>query len=283
MENNRKKIVILGSGKSILDLNDREIGIINNCNYIIAMNKYMAFYDESKILPNCIYFHDIYGYNVFNYIVKKCLTNKLEGLAFFLHPYLGMLLYNGEKQYCWHVLKDIYYRILALCKIVLKMNRDCDLHRFILSRPFLYFQIPSSYKVQSVDITDWIKAGKWADSFNERLFHFRGSLTTCLNVASILSNDSDIYLVGNDFYGSEYFYEEALNKLGIKWQDDTFATVKKSGVHFSFIKVQGVSMEEKFPFIIDELEKRGCKLYCVNPESLLVKKAGVKYKKIDDE
>lgn len=275
--NNMNRVFILGSGKSILSLSTKEIDIINSSNNIIAMNKYMAFYELSDIRPNAIYFHDIYGVNVFSYIVQKCNKQQLSNITWFLHPYLSMFLYTKKKQLCMNILKDFYYRLMALIKIILKLNRNCRLHRYVLFRKFHYFKIPSTHRIINVEIGDWLKGGKWADSFNDKLFHFRGSLTTCINVASIISPNSDIILVGNDFNGSEYFYEEELKRSGLIFEDYTTKIVKNAGVHYSFIKVKGTSMEEKFPFIQKELSKRGCHLYCTNPNSLLVTKAGVKY------
>lgn len=278
----RKKIVILGSGKSICDLSDQEIAVINSCDEILAMNKYMAFYHLSTIKPNSVYFHDIYGYNIYMYIVNKCIKDKLPDITFYVHPYLEMVQYNSKVGLYKCFMKDIYYRIIACVKILLKFNRDCDLHRFIVKRDWEYIKIPKSYKVQSIRISNWLKGGKWAESFKEKLFHFRGSLTTCINLASILHHNSDVILVGNDFYGNEYFYEQELNSLGIPWKDNTYDIIKKSGTHFSFIKYNGTTMDEKFPFIIEELKKRGCELYCTNKESLLVKKAGVKYLNLEE-
>lgn len=275
-----KRIIILGSGKSILDLSEEEINEINSSDYIIAMNKYMAFYDVVNICPNSVYFHDLYGLDVFRHIVKKVLNDKLNNMNFFLHPYLAMFLYKGKKELSQSLLKDLFYRCLAICKIVIKLNYKCSLHRAIAFRAFEYYKIPESYNVQVVNIGDYMAGGRWARSFNENLFHFRGSLTTCINVASILSPGADIYLVGNDFYGSEYFYQEQLEKSNIHWKDYTYKETKSKGVHFSFIKVNGTKMTDKFPFILSELEKVGCNIYCINKDSLLVKENCVDYKSI---
>ena len=272
---NKENVVILGSGMSILDLGKDELDYINNCKHRIAMNKFMAFYEKSKIIPNEIYFNDVYGYYVFLYIVRKCVSQNIKGLTFYIHPFLKMLLY--KRSYVKNFFSDLWFRLLAMGKIILKLNVDCDFHRFILFRKFEYIRISDDYNLVSLRLNNWLKGGQWANDFKSELFHFRGSLTTCINVASIIEPGADVLLVGNDFNGSEYFYEKELNESGVKWKDYTFDQIKKAGVHYSFQNVNGHTMEEKFPFILRELQKRGMGLYCLNKDSLLVTKANVPY------
>ena len=55
MTRNIDKVIVLGSGKSIMDLTQKEINYINNCKYVIAVNKFAAFY-ESENNPNTYIF-----------------------------------------------------------------------------------------------------------------------------------------------------------------------------------------------------------------------------------
>ena len=78
-------VIVLGSGCSILDLSPPEIDYINNCEVIIAINKFMAFYQKSKILQTHVYFVDAYDKSTvrfLQYIFDVCRNNKLENLTF---------------------------------------------------------------------------------------------------------------------------------------------------------------------------------------------------------
>ena len=93
-------VIVLGSGCSILDLSPPEIDYINNCEVIIAINKFMAFYQKSKILPTHVYFVDAYDKSTvrfLQYIFDVCRNNKLENLTFILNQKVMGFPLTGQR------------------------------------------------------------------------------------------------------------------------------------------------------------------------------------------
>lgn len=275
------KVVILGSGMSILNLTDDEKIYINRCKIVIAVNKFMAFYKESGILPTHIYFHDLYGFKLFIYILKVCKENNLENLTLFTSLFYNTVTFSNPFFILYHILKDLFlYRFKSLGVILLRLGKNSDIHKFKLLRPFKYYSLPRRCKVISISITKWNEGGKWANKLNHKIFHYRGSLTSVINIASIIAPNQEIMLVGNDFNSDRYFYEDSLNSLGIEWKDYTYESVKKTGTHYSFQNINGMKMEDKFPFILQKLSENGNCLSCNNVNSLLVTKVGIQFKPI---
>ena len=58
-----EKVIILGSGESILELTPKDINYINSCKTVIAVNKFGLFYKKSGIIPTHFYFHDRFENN----------------------------------------------------------------------------------------------------------------------------------------------------------------------------------------------------------------------------
>lgn len=276
------KVIILGSGQSILNLTNDEIDYINNCEYVIAVNKFAAFYKKSQIIPTHIYFHDLFGINILFYILEVLNKNKFEKITLFTNSYVNNLLYSQKWTLVQKTLIDLfYYRFLALMKIILKFGLNCEIHKFKLLRNLNYIKIPKSYTIIPLKLTNWnSEKDYWGNSLNDRLYHYRGSLTTVLNIASIIAPSHEIFLVGNDFNGDRYFYEEELDQLGIPWKDFTYTKVKKYKKHMSFQKENGKTMSDKIPYIIRKLNETNNIVSCNNKKSLLVTESGVNYKKL---
>src|SRR3974377_1643754 len=102
-----------------------------------------------------------------------------------------------------------------------------------------------------------MKGGEWAKSLKDKVFHFRGSLTTVLNYVSIIRPNQKVFLVGTDFNNSLYFFEEEIHKLDFKWGDFTSEMVKEQDKHFSVINYKGTTMLDKFDFIVNSLKMTG--------------------------
>jgi len=275
------KVIVLGSGESILRLSQAEKDYINNCKTVIAVNKFMAFYEKSGLLPTHIYYHDLWGANLFTFILKKCRDNNLENLTIFSNSFYKTITWRKKHEKLLCVFGDIFrYRLKSVGVMLLRWFQNCSIHKYKVFRPMRYYQLPLGCEIYSISISQWDKGGNWATKLNNKIFHFRGSLTSVLNIASIIAPEQEILLVGNDFNGSRYFYEEELNDLGVEWKDYTYDIVKRAGIHYSFQEVNGTKMEDQFPFIINSLRKTGNALYCNNKDSLLVKEAGVSYRSI---
>lgn len=282
MRRKNKKVIILGSGESILDLTEKEIDYINDCEYVIAVNKFAAFYKKARIIPTHIYFHDLYGIHILFYILEILKGDNFDSITIFTNSYVKNLTYSNILTLVHKVIIDLfYYRFISLIKIVLKFGVNCDIHLFKLSRNLSFIRVPASFKIIQLRLTKWNSdKNSWGKSMRDKLYHYRGSLTTILNIASIIAPGCNIALVGNDFKGDRYFYEDELDKLGIPWKDLTYEKVKKHKLHFSFQKIDGKSMNDKIPYIIRKLKETNNYVSCNNKSSLLVTESGINYKKL---
>ena len=269
------RTIVLGCGKSILSLTQDEIDHVNHCKIVIAMNKYMAFYKKIGIIPTHVYFVDDHenSRRFLEYIFSVCERDHLNGLTFIVNNSLKSVLYTSKINRIFLPFKN------AFCDLIDSFRLACVRHFFLNRRHYIH-KLPHN-TFQFVSTTDWLQGGVWAESLQDKLFHYRGSLTSVLNYCSIIASAQDIFLLGNDFNGSEYFFEEDLKNIPFDWTDWTTNIIKKENKHFSFIEHQGTKMQDYFPFILRELDKRDTKLYCVNKESLLVKECGVKYQSLN--
>jgi len=270
------KTIILGSGESILNLTQDEIKYINNCTIVIAVNKYMAFYDLIGIIPTHVYFHDITGREMFDLILQKCLNDNLENITIITNPIFKLFTYKNKTYRYVNFLK--YFKEFITSLLLIRIGKIVIINYIKAFKKLSTYRIPTSWKIISIRVSKWNKGGKWAKGFSEPIFHYRGSLTSALNIATIIAPKRDIYLVGNDFNGGRYFYEDHLNSTNINWKDFTYNSTKKTELHYSFQNVKGTSIIDKFPLIINKITKQGGRLFCINKESLLVKDADVHFK-----
>jgi hypothetical protein len=276
------KTIVLGSGVSVNKLSKEEIDHINQCKIVIAINKYMAFYKIIGIIPTHVYFLDVHENSLrfLEFIFKVCREDKITGLTFFLRTKVQDKLYSNVFKKLWRLFINPLKFTLARIK-----NRN------ILSRSFLgglrgsvkLIHYPRQNKLIFTTYEHFMKGGKWSDNLTPMIYHFRGSLSSVLNICGILSKDTPIYLIGTDFNSSEYFFEKELSALNFDTSDYTTPIIKDQGRHFSVVEHDGTTMLDRLPFMVDQLKKNGNDLYCANEESLLVKKGFVPYKNILDE
>lgn len=271
-----KKVIVLGSGMSVLDLSSEEIDHINQCEMVIALNKYMAFYKKVGIMPTHIYFVDSHENSLrfLRYILQVCRQDNLTGLHFIFDKQVRKRMYSNTWQQAQARLFLALFHSLRFFKWY-----NTAVIKQIMHDDVLLEQLPNN-AYTFIDVSGWLDGGEWQTTLSKPLYHFRGSLTTVLNYISIVAPATDIYLIGNDFYGSSYFFDEELEQLNFEWKDFTYDTVKKAGKHFSFQDYQGKKITDVFPFIISSLQKTDNQLFCVNDKSLLVKEAGVTCKKL---
>lgn len=267
-------VIILGSGMSILDLKEEEKAYINRCKTVIALNKFMAFYEKSALLPTHVYFVDTHENSLLflQYIFDFCKKKKLKNISFILNK-------NIKKDFSLYSIQKKIKRLRNKARVFF--------WQFLLPkeqleglRNTMYLQGSAHNKYEFISTKTWMEDCPWASSLEEPLFHYRGSLTTALNYCSITKPKQDIYLVGNDFYGSEYFFEKELSLLSIDASDWTTPLVKANKVHFSFQDYKGTKMPDKIAFILQKLKQSGINLYSINKNSLLVSDCNVPFKKL---
>lgn len=257
----RKKVVVLGSGISILELSDKEKEVINNLAIKVALNKYTAFYEMSGITPSHVFFmdyHSIISKQYLQYIIN-IVNNKNLPITFVLN--------NKIKQ-------RIYYH-KGLAYYLQHLNPLNYVH---FKKPILFSK--KKLKTVFVDIHDHLKGGLWATEINQSLFHFRSSLTSALNFIGIVYPNSDIYLVGVDLDQPYYFFEKELYKLPFKKTDRTTKVGHKMNKHFTITNIQGTNMLDSWDYITTELKSQGCNLYSVKQDSLLVRENYVSFKSL---
>ena len=271
---NIDRTIVLGCGKSILDLTKEEIDHVNHCKVVIAMNKYMAFYKKIGIIPTHVYFVDNHenSRRFLEYIFDVCEKDNLNGLTFIVNEALRNLLYSSKFDLLRLIFRNSFSDFVKSIRII------CVRHFFLNRRHYIH--TPPHSHFQFIATSDWLHGGSWAESLQEKLFHYRGSLTSILNYCTIIAPTKDIFLLGNDFNGSEYFFEEDLKSIPFDWTDWTSSLTKKENKHFSFIEHQGTKMQDCFPFILNQLNNHNTKLYCNNKNSLLVKECEVTYKSL---
>lgn len=267
---NIDRVIVLGSGPSVLDLTEEEKNYINRCKYVIAFNKFMAFYKKAGILPTHVYFHDRHDRSrtFFKYILQVCRKDRLENLTFFTN-----------KEFAARTSLFAFFRFNKFRLERFLFNKSLgekteEWMGFYLKGLMRY---PKKSVVHSIEITPSLIGGKWAESLNDKIFHYKGSITSVLNICSILFPYKDVFLVGTDFNSTSYFFEEELGRLEFEWKDHTYDSVKETGVHYSFQQTYGKTIDDKFPYVLKSMKTTHNTLYCINPNSLLIG-LGVKYK-----
>lgn len=286
MKRDVDKIVILGSGLSINELTEREKAYINRCKVVIAMNKFMAFYKQAGLMPTHVYFVDIHQNSLrfLQHVFDVCRTDKLTELEFILDDRLyGHLTYNGREsgparkigaQLIWHLRRFVLTPSFRYAK---------DVFSYIKNRmwpPLNSMRAPEGCRYTFIRITNWMNGGDWANNLLQPLFHFRGSLTTVLNYVSIKYPHRDVFLVGNDFNGTEYFFQKELEELEFDWTDGSTPITKESGKHFSATEYKGTTMFDQFDYVLKSMAASGNAVYVCNEKSLLHLEADVPYRAI---
>lgn len=270
-------IVVLGCGESILALTEEEIRFINKSKIVIAINKFAAFYDMVGIIPNYIYFHDELdnAFLIYKYILEKCYSNNLTNLTIFTNKRFKHI---SSKYFSYIYIP--YLKIRSYLKWNILKKRTWNADQIYKSQSIKILHKPLNSKFISVKLEEYDKGELWAKDLNEELFNYKGSLSSVLNICSIISPNTPIYLVGNDFNSSRYFFQDKLEKDFPEWKDYTTNITKQYNKHMSFIPTNGKTFIDAIPTIIKHLKETGNQLYCTNPKSLLCTKANVQFKKL---
>jgi hypothetical protein len=268
-------VIVLGSGQSISKLTSEEIDYINRCKTVIALNKFMAFYKVSGIIPTHIFFLDKHDNSliILEHILNVCNNDKLKNLTFVLHRDIEYLTYTSYRG----LFKVWIKHNLKIIKHILK-NKEADSILKGIAGKFTKFRIPPSSSISFFTTHRWLEGGIWARDTSMKLYHYRGSLTSILNYVTLIKPKKDVYLVGNDFNSNKYFFQKELDSLKIDSKDWTTPIVEKHKKHFSVIGYEGKTIYDKLPFIIDRMIESQNHLYCTNPESLLVIEGNLVYK-----
>lgn len=228
---NSNKVVIFGSSKSLLKLNNNDKKILENLPKVF-MNKNLIYWKKLNLWPQFYFLLD---------------TPKKSKPA-----------------------KNIFFDTM---KILKKTNKTLPI---LLLENFYKFYTPSN--IQKL----YFKFNKsnnlnWAKNKNETLFGFHGSITSLLNIISVLNKFKHVILVGVDFNQSGYFFSDK-NRNYHKYIDPKLDRLeKKKKQHSNLIKVNEKNVLSFWPLINKNLKKKKIKLYCASKSSELVKRGYVKY------
>lgn len=280
-------VVVLGSGESINTLTPFQRKLINDCEVKIGINKYSAFYEKAQIVPTHIYFLDDYENKTirfFMYILEKLKTDKLKGLNIIVSKkYKKCLSKNFFSHYLFYVSNFItkiicdfliflgYVLISRInYKVYGKYKKEVKKH-LPYKNKLRYKIIDKSWKLEYLMINSWNDPStSWANSLEEIMFHYRGSLTTVLNYISIKFPNKKILFVGVDLNTSTYFFENELKEFYFETHDWTTSISKKENKHFSIIDYEGTKMDDILLKVIDSLKQSGNEVFSLNKESYLV-------------
>lgn len=290
---NKDYIIILGSGLSINALTDDERYLLNQCSVKIGINKYAAYYNLAKITPTHIYYTDDYydaSRNFFMSMISKLKNDDLSNLTFIVSKNFKKILSKNSFDFlfkkCMLLFNKILYKIFSITifkKILFRLKISYNYKEYDKLVHLKILRLPKKSKVQSITINSHVKKDTpWANSIEEPIYHFKGSLSTVFNYVSIFFKGRDILLVGVDFNSSDYFFEEELDKLEFDSKDWTYDLRKKENKHYSIIETNGVKMDDEIPFMLNELRKRDINVYSLNKNSYLVEKGFVTFKNFNE-
>ncbi|WP_131282674.1 hypothetical protein [Blastopirellula marina] len=272
----RDEAVILGCGSSILQLTEEERAYVNSCSVRIAINKFAAFHHDVGIAPTHLFFLDAYDVACANWLQfasSEILHRQLSGVTFVISDTLRDRLRMCDPS---------DYRRLEEAGYFGSLTKNPFGWRRILKEPrnLNRILVPESGLFQFVSHHHSMVGGEWAQTLDQPLFHFRGSLTSALNYLSISYPGKTVTLVGTDFNQGTSFFEDRLKDVSFAYEDWTTDIVRKAGRHYSAIEIRGGTMFDRFVFIVDRMLKSGNRLRCTNPESLLVTRGVIPFQPI---
>lgn len=235
---------VLGSGKSLLELSDREIESINNSPFSLCFNKYILFHELIGIRPTHYLLADSGKKAIFTFMRLEEKLKTLNNISLiFSEDLIRVARLACGNNYVNSILDN------NPCKIIKRYH--------------------------------WLEGGKWARNMSEPIFHFRGSLSGCINLATILNTAQDINLVGVDLNDHDYFFSSIFASDPIKWAPLMNRLTPESELHETVVQYGGApGLDYAMPFIRRKVQELGMNLYCSNKNSLLVSKNILEYRKI---
>lgn len=275
-------VVILGSGASINKLPEDIKKWANKTRVRIAINKYGAFYEKAGIIPTDIYFHDFHDETSEYFFYETINRTKSIANSYYVSPITKKFM---TKSFFYFSYLFVMYLIILNRSFFKKISRKLikpfskKSHNSISSyfdksiqrKPLLLNRHNEIYNI-SVHYL-WNLDNKWANTLNEKLFHFRGSLTSVLNLVSIKYPNLKVLMLGVDLATKEYFFDEELvvlyNKIGLGY-DWTQSFMDNSGKHYSAAIDSGVTIFDRFNYVVECLDKSQNKIFAYPKENAAI-------------
>lgn len=259
---------ILGSGSSLLRLTNQEREYVNNSELVLAFNKYLIFSEQVGIRPT----HYLLGDQgekadlMLTETARICKKNNSE-MNFVLtrHYQPGSGEYRERKSR----IRSKYSKFDPISRWYRNLADDRAIE--YMSRNAIY-----------IERYNWLAGGKWARSLDEKIFHYRSSLSGAINIVNILQPGYDIKLLGVDLDDHAYFFQHQLDAKPNKWGVFLKRLTPGEKLHGTAANYKGnEGIQQKFPYIVEQVEKNGGHLFCCNPDSLLVKEGIVPFRGIE--
>ena len=264
---NDNTVYILGTGRSLLDLNIYERRYLNAHPRTLGMNRFYMHYERLGICPSMLSLSD---FNFFaDLILRRCIQR--------LRADKETIPYYISNEYL------TFYRGGALRNI-----RSRRRLRKILEQHEKYEpnSLPDYGNLIGFDVSNESRTFYWPRSFDTPLYHRRGSLTVAINLANILYPNCDIKLLGVDLSNPGYFYDELITERNQRfWVDGKYSESKKLGMHANARPKahDPVTLCDAMRDVVKEITRQGLGLYCCNPDSLLVTEQILTYAPIIDD
>jgi hypothetical protein len=271
-------VILLGSGRSVLDLGPGQLAHLRGARCVLALNKYLAVHDLLGVVPTHVLFLDLHppAPEVLVALFRVCARDGLRDVTFVLNERYRDLLPGapgaGRRPRAaprggpagpraW------LSRARSAARWVAALRRRRAL------RP------PPGCPLEFVALTDWLdEHSAWARSLAEPLFHYRISLGTALNYLALRHPGSHVRLVGVDFNSPGYFFQEEMERRGHRWDDWT--TARAGAGHFALVEHAGGTFFDRLPYVLARLSEHGVRLTCASPTSEMVLRGGVAYEPV---
>jgi hypothetical protein len=264
MNEKRETCFILGSGSSLRDLTHEEREFLEGHPRTLAFNKYLLFWDELGIIPTDFMLTD-------RHFPAHIVFARSMQISRQLQKPISIYLEDFYSKYCstqpWQIINGIRHRLIIWSR-----------YRFWVPFRIIGMQVNYVHNILAND-----RPFHWAATLSEPLYFHRGSLSSAINLATIIYPGCDINLLGVDLNTNEYFYGNRIKEypelldrfyfLGEK--AGKHPTVMDEGPHSSILNV--------IPEIISHLRTLRIELTCSNPESLLVTKGICRYLPVLDD
>jgi hypothetical protein len=286
-----KQVVILGCGRSVLDLTPHEIDRINGIPDVYALNKFAAFYYIPNIIPKNVWFTDCHPPSdvVLQYVFDTIRRHKVRDVKFILRrppplPPASTPARRLVRRLLGRTVAFDYATYSPVASALSAARRLPGVRRMYQgSRTFL---VPAGSHTEYVEIDEenWTTGGKWATRAGEKLYQCLTSFTSLLNYVCIRHPGSHVWLVGTDFNSPGYFFDQEMQQRKLSWADWTTAAQKEEKKHFAAINLTGNgTLFDKMPSILDRVNAAGVSLKCNNPNSELVRRGFVAFDRLGGE
>jgi hypothetical protein len=252
---------ILGTGLSIKNLSKEEINYINSQPNTIGLNAFYKYQELVGLKLKYLIVGDTHPHVIKSCIIpsiKKAKKNNDELTLFLRKNFTSSYKLDGNDPITpWLNKLKIWKRIGQFPPANLKGIK------------MFGFDIISGETHPEMNFY-------WGNKLSEPLYHYRGSLTTAINLCDIYFQPQKIKLLGIDLNTPLHFYDKNENDLVAR--TEYHAKAYEMGMHATAVENNiAPPIQEKLKVIVDYLNKKGVDIVCCNPKSLLVEEGICEY------